>query len=102
MAFSQTGGARIGKSIALSVNATWPLAKLTVKETGLTVSLLGFSWFLPRNSIRSLRKYRGAFSTGLQIEHSIPRRPPFVVFWTLRFDVLKQELERCGYSVSAD
>ncbi len=102
MAFSQTGGARIGKSIALSVNATWPLAKLTVTETGLRLSVLGLTWSLPRGSIRSLRKYRGYFSTGLRIEHSIPRRPPFVVFWTFRFPELRRELDRCGYAVSDD
>ena len=102
MAFSQTGGARIGKSIALSLNATWPFAKLTVEEAGLTLFVLGFTWMLPKSSIRSLRKYRGSFSTGLRIEHSIPRRPPFVVFWTRRFTELKQELELTGYRVSED
>jgi len=102
MAFSQTGGARIGSSIAFSLNATWPFAKLTVEETRLTLSVLGLTWRLPRTSIRNLRKYRGAFSTGLRIEHSIPRRPPFVVFWTRRFSELKQELERNGYGVSTD
>src|SRR5439155_2499625 len=64
MPFSQTGGARIGKSIAWSVNATWPLARLTVQETGLTVSFVGLTWVLPKDSIGSLRKYRGFFSTG--------------------------------------
>jgi len=102
VAFSQTGGARIGKSFAWSLNATWPLAKLTVKETELRISVLGFTWILPKSSIRRLSKYRGAFSTGLRIEHSIPRRPPFVVFWTFGFPELNQELERCGYTVSAD
>jgi len=102
MPFSQTGGARIGRSIALSINASWPLAKLTVDETDLAVSVLGLTWVLPKNSIQSLRKYRGVFSTGLQIEHSIPRRPAFLVFWTFRFAELKQELERYGYIVSTD
>ena len=102
MPFSQTGGARIGKSIAWSVNATWPLAKLTVRETTLSVSVLGLTWVLPRTSIRGLRKYRGVFSTGLQIEHSIPRRPAFVVFWTFRFAELKQALEQYGYTISTD
>ena len=102
MAFSQTGGARIGKSIAFSLNASWPFAKLTVEEAGLRLFVLGFTWMLPKSSIRSLSKYRGAFSTGLRIEHSIPRRPPFVIFWTRKFTALKQELERTGYRVSAD
>ncbi len=102
MVFSQIGGARIGKSIALSVNATWPLAKLTVMESGLTLSVVGLRWVVPKSSIQSLRKYRGSFSTGLRIEHSVPRRPPFVVFWTLRFAELRHELERCGYTVRGD
>lgn len=102
MAFSQTGGARIGKSIALSVNATSPFARLSVNETGLTLSVLGLPWVIPKPSIRRLAKYRGAFSTGLRIEHSIRRRPPFVVFWTFRYADLARELERCGYTVSAD
>lgn len=102
MAFSQTGGARIGKSIALSINATSPLAKLTVKETGLTLSVVGLPFVLPKTSIRSLRKYHGAFSTGLRIEHSLPRRPPFVVFWTFNFQALERALQRYGYTVSDD
>ena len=102
VAFSQTGGLRIGKSIALALNASWPLARLTITDIDLSLSALGFTWILPRSSIRSLGKYRGAFSTGLRIEHSIPHRPPFVVFWTRRFEELEQELERRGYTVSAD
>ena len=102
MAFSQTGGARIGKSIALSLNATWPFARLAVEETGLTLTLIGLTWVLPKSSVQGLSRYRGAFSTGLRIEHSIPRRPPFVVFWTRQFAELEQELKRCGYTVLAD
>ena len=102
MAFSETGGARIGKSIVWSLDVTWPLAKLTVKETELRLSVLGFTWILAKSSIRTLSKYRGAFPTGLRIEHSIPRRPPFVVFWTFGFAELKQELERYGYTVSTE
>ena len=86
----------------MSVNATWPLAKLTVTETQMTLSVVGFRWILPKSSIRSLGRYHGFLSTGLRIEHSIPRRPSFVVFWTFRFYELKQELERHGYTVSAD
>jgi hypothetical protein len=64
--------------------------------------VVGLPWVLPKTSMRSLTKYHGAFSTGLRIEHSLPRRPPFVVFWTFHFDALKRELERYGYTVSGD
>ena len=102
MAFSQTGGARIGWSIALSLNATSPFAKLTVERAELALSVLGLTWVIPKGSIQGLSKYRGAFSTGLRIQHSVPRRPAFVVFWTFHFADLERELERCGYTVLAD
>jgi len=102
MTFSQTGGLRIGTSYLLAVNVTWPFVKLTVKETELALSCLGWTWILPKNSIRSLRKYKGFFSTGLRIGHSTPHRPSFVVFWTFGFAALERELERCGYAVSPD
>jgi hypothetical protein len=75
---------------------------LTVNETELLISVLGLTWLIPKTSIRNLAKFRGAFSTGLRIEHSMPRRPPFVVFWTRRFDVLERELKLRGYTVSGD
>ena len=102
MTFSQTGGLRIGTSYLFAVNVTWPFAKLTVKETELALSCLGWTWTLPKSSIQSLRKYKGFFSTGLRIEHSTARRPSFVVFWTFGFAALERELERCGYAVSPD
>ena len=103
MSFSQIGGARIGRSVFFAFNATWPLAKLTVEDAELALSCLTETWIFPRVSIRTLRKYRGVFfSTGLKVEHSIARYPPFVVFWTFRFAALRRELERRGYTVSAD
>jgi hypothetical protein len=100
--FSQTGGARIGKSVFRSLNATWPFAKLTVDNTELRISCLGKKWVFPRDSIRLLKKHGGFFSTGLRIEHSIEGYAPFVVFWTFGFVALKQELERRDYRLSAD
>ena len=102
MSFSQTGGVRIGRSALLGFSATWPFAELTVDDTELALSFLTQRWMFPKSSVERLRKYRGAFSTGLRIEHSIRRYPSFVVFWTFRFDALKQELERYGYTVSGD
>ena len=102
MTFSQTGGARIGTSVLFALSVTWPFARLTIKETELGVSCFGWTWIFPKNSIQSLRKYSGFFSTGLRIEHSVARCPRFVVFWTFGFVTLKQELERCGYTLLAD
>jgi hypothetical protein len=46
-----------------------------------------------------LSRYRGFISTGLQIEHGVPRYPRFMVFWTFSYDVLKAKLEALSYTV---
>jgi hypothetical protein len=46
-----------------------------------------------------LSRYRGFTSSGLQIEHTVPRYPRFMLFWTFSFDALKAELESLGYAV---
>jgi len=74
-----------------------------VEDTELALSCLTATWIFPKDSLRPLRKYRGVFfSTGLKVEHSIARYPPFVVFWTFRFAALRRELEQRGYTLSAD
>ena len=101
MSFSETGGIRIGRSALFAFSATWPFAKLMVDDAELALSSLTQTWIFPKSSIRELRKFRGAFSTGLRIEHTVPRYPSFVVFWTFRFAKLKRELE-LGYTVLAN
>jgi len=98
LTFSQIGGLRVGE--APHLNVTWPFARLTVTETDLIASGLGRTWTFPKNSIQSLRKYRGLFSTGLRIDSGAA--PRLFVFWTFGFAALKQELERLGYTISAD
>jgi hypothetical protein len=92
--FAQVGGARIG-----FVNATWPLARLSADRDAIALRCL-FKFTFPRDRIARLARYRGFVSTGLQIEHTVPRYPGFMLFWTFSFDVLKAELEALGYTVS--
>jgi hypothetical protein len=96
MPFSQIGGLRVGE--APHLNVTWPFARLRITETDLIASGLGKTWTFPKSSIRSLRKYRGLFSTGLRIDSGTG--PGLFVFWTFGFAALKRELERLGYTVS--
>ncbi len=93
MKFVQTGGARIG-----SMNASWPFATLSADRHAIVLCCL-FKFAFPRDGIIRLSRYRGFFSTGLQIEHDVPRYPRFMVFWTFSFDVLKAKLEALGYMV---
>jgi hypothetical protein len=91
--FAQIGGARIR-----SMNATWPFARLSADRDAITLRCLSKFTF-PRDRITRLSRYRGFFSTGLRIEHNVPRCPGFMVFWTFSFDTLKVELEALGYTV---
>jgi hypothetical protein len=91
--FAQIGGARIG-----FINATWPLARLSADRDAIALRCL-FKFIFPRDRITGLSRYRGFISTGLQIEHNVPRYPGFMLFWTFSFDVLKVELEALGYTV---
>jgi hypothetical protein len=90
--FSQIGGARIG-----FINATWPLAQLSADRDAIALRCL-FKFTFPRQKIARLSRYRLFFSTGLQIEHTVPRYPRFMVFWG-SFKRLKVELEALGYTV---
>ena len=89
----QIGGARIGL-----FSATWPFAWLTADRDAIALRCL-FKFTFPREQIASLSRYR-LISTGLKIEHTIPRYPKFIVFWALNFDMLKVDLEALGYTVS--
>jgi hypothetical protein len=91
--FAQIGGARIG-----FFNATWPLARLSADRDAIALRCL-FKLTFPSNGITRLSRYRGFISTGLQIEHTVPRYPGFILFWTFNFDTLKRELEALSYTV---
>jgi hypothetical protein len=98
--FSRTGGVRLD-----SFNATWPLARLSGNKDSLhlwcPVGVFSLNRLLvfPRSCIRRLSKYRGLFSTGLRIEHTLESFPAFIVFWDFGFPKLKSELARLGYDV---
>jgi len=39
------------------------------------------------------------FTIGLQILHAREDYPPFIVFWTFNFSLLRSELQKLGYGV---
>ncbi len=108
--FSQTGGARVGRTYLFAMNATWPMAKLSGNRDALrlrcpkaTILPPDRTLVFPRDRIRRLSIYRGLlpFSIGLRIEHSDGSLPAFVVFWTFNFEKLRSDLLRLGYDVEA-
>lgn len=97
--FTQKGGIRIGEGIFTAFNASWPFAHLTVTPRQLLLSCFSYQYSFPRESIRRLSRYRGWFSVGLRVEHTVPTYPVFLVFWTFKYAALKQQLQKMGYTL---
>jgi hypothetical protein len=78
---SVTGGARVGL-----MNASWPLARLTVGADRLTVSvfLLGTYEFTARQIV-SLEPHGSnpVLDRGIRLKHNRPDYPERIEFWTL-------------------
>jgi hypothetical protein len=102
--FAQTGGAQINMASRYSpfgfVNLSWPFGRLSADRDAITLDCL-FKFTIPRDYIARLSRdpYHGFFSTGLQIEHTVPNFPDFMLFRTFNFDSLKRGLEGLGYAV---
>jgi hypothetical protein len=98
--FSEPGGARLGW-----LNVTVPFATLSGGRNALRLSCFDQDYVFDRTSIARLSKFRGMFSIGLQILHTLPVYPEFVVIWvspvpwSSRFAKLKAKLESLGYEV---
>ena len=97
--FTQTGGARLGQGFWFAINWTWPFSVLVVTPQALTLNVFLKQYTFPKDTLRHLMRYPGFWAMGLQLVHTCPDYPPFIVFWTFDFEILKSELERCGYRV---
>jgi hypothetical protein len=94
--YSQRGRLTFGKGALISLSL--PFASLDADESAITVSCFGKCWTIPKGKILRLSKYR-YFSDGLRVEHESAGNPKYIIFWTLRFDHLRRELENLGYVV---
>jgi hypothetical protein len=96
-----TGGIHYGDSYYSAFNATWPFARLIVSTGSVDLNTSFFKSFsFPKSQITTISKYGGFFSKGLQIQHSISEYPPFIVFWTPKWEAVKLALIENGYQVS--
>jgi hypothetical protein len=98
--FALKGGARLNWW-----NVSAPFAVLSGDGNALRLSCFRRDYVFDKSCILDLSRFRGMFSVGLRIEHTVPTYPEFVVFWvsmfpwSRRFSVFKEELERHGYQV---
>ena len=95
--FSQFGRLTVGKGAILSF--TVPVSSLRIEDSALNLSCFLRRWIVAKKSILRLIKHR-YFSDGLRIEHDDKSNPRYIVFWTIRFDELKRELEKRTSSAS--
>src|SRR6185503_8725488 len=91
--YTETGGARIGRSYWLALHASYPLATLTVTADFIELQVKGLGLFtrgnirrFPRSSIVRLTRKRGLFSQGLRIEHSLANTEPYMLFWSFNIE----------------
>jgi len=91
-----TGGARVGESYWSSINYSWPLASLTIRQGEISLTMPLKSVALSRDQVIRINDYRGIISDGIQIQHSSKDTPSFLVFWTSQNKVA-DELKAAGY-----
>lgn len=89
-----TGGARIGMA-----NATWPFAslKVTKDRLDLNATIVGNLVFRPADII-SIEPYSGGMSSGLKINHRVPKYKDKVIFWTFKnpSEIIRQ-IQQTGF-----
>jgi hypothetical protein len=98
--FKATGGARIGL-----MNATWPLASLSVtgEVIRLSVDFLGKYTFTP-GQVVAISRYSAipVLGWGIQIQHTCPDYPQHIVFWCLGDpDKLLAGIQATGFRAQA-
>jgi hypothetical protein len=66
-----------------SCTATWPLARLTLRDDGIALRVLWEQCWFPRASVRVVRVRKGLLSPGIQIVPAGEGPEDWFVFWPL-------------------
>jgi hypothetical protein len=96
--YFERGGARVGKNYLISINYSFPLAKISVSNSQIELRMPFKRLLIPKSEI-SLKKYTGFFSKGIEIDHKSASLPEFLVFWSLKINRLIEALKKNGYAV---
>ena len=93
---SITGGARVGW-----INATWPLAKLTIQSNrlDLNAALVG-KYSFTKEQVISINKYTTIpiLSWGIQIVHNVSEYPKKIIFWSFSSPAsIIKKIESAGF-----
>ncbi len=82
----------------LTIDATWPFAKLALDRDKISVSSMIGNFHFARADLVSISVMRGFTSTGFRFEASNQERA--VVFWPLRFARVRDQFPAHGWMIS--
>jgi hypothetical protein len=95
----ETGGFLVGRNRWLCIYATWGFGVLEIARECLVLDTTWTRYTFTQQTIVRLST-RGSFiSSGVRIEHSVPRYPRFLAFTTFRLSRVVQRLREAGYHV---
>ncbi len=94
------GGIRYGMTSFYAISVSYPFVRLYITQSELAFHCFGRCVRIPKDSVQRISRWRGIFSTGIRIEHSINSVEPFVVFWTSNFQQVVSALEAAGFKVA--
>ena len=93
--YLEVGGARLD-----TFNATSPFVTLVATPQELVLCFMRHVHRFPVGEVRRLARYRGLFSTGLDIDHTVSSLPTWVIFWTADFERTARALENFGWRIT--
>lgn len=97
--YKQRCGYRIGSGAFSALNVTWPFGLFEISPEGLVLNRFGRPDVFPKEAVTRLSVYKGLWSKGLRIEHSIPDYEKLVVVWSLELEDLLEQLREAGYHI---
>lgn len=86
------GGARIG-----IWNVSWPFAKMTITDEGITLNVFARAYSLSKERISKVERFRGLFSNGVRIVHDSAETDAHVVFWSFATDRVLTDARDHGF-----
>ena len=96
---SERGGMRKGKNYLLSMNFSWPFAKIEVYREMIVLKYFFGRLQLEKHEIDSIEEFKIGIARGIKINHNRENLSPFIVFFSFSIDNLFVKLEETGYKI---
>jgi hypothetical protein len=99
--YSSKGGIRYGKNYLLSLNYSYPFARLQLSEDTLEIKYPFFNKIIiDKGSINRILLMHGfLFSPGIRIIHTSTDIDPYLIFWTFNRNEVINKLKKLKYPI---